>query len=54
MFKVRLWSRLNFNEKINKSFNSNESKLTEIIYEGIEEYFATGDGSGAAIAPYTV
>lgn len=53
MFKVRLWSRLNFNEKINKSFNSNDSKLIEIIYEGIEEYFTAGDGSGAVIAPYT-
>jgi hypothetical protein len=53
MFKVRLWTRVNFNEKINKSYDSKESKLVELIYEGIEEYFLAGDGSGAVIAPYS-
>lgn len=51
MFKVRLWTRMNFNEKINNSFKSDRSKLVELIYEGIEEYYNNAEGQG--IAPYS-
>lgn len=39
MFKVRLWSKINFKEKINSNFTSYESDLIEIIYEGVEAYY---------------
>ncbi|MHA7099750.1 hypothetical protein [Roseivirga pacifica] len=52
MFKVRLWSRMNFNEKINRSFNSKDSKLAQLIFEGIEEYYK-GDTDIPSIKPYT-
>lgn len=63
MFKVRLWSKINFNEKINSNFTSYESNLINVIYEGIDAYFVSnvGDGSpaldtlikqGLVIVPY--
>lgn len=52
MFKVRLWTRLNFNEKINSSFNSDESQLVRLIYEGVEAYFNDAEGT-EGIAPYS-
>lgn len=51
MFKVRLWTRLNFNEKINNSFSSDQSQLVNLIYEGVEEYFTNPEDT-TGIAPY--
>lgn len=63
LFKVRLWSKINFNEKINSNFISTQSNLIDLIYEGVEAYFeygapSTGDGleflleEGSVIVPY--
>jgi gliding motility associated protien GldN len=51
MFKVRLWSTINFQEKINTSFMADKTKLVDLIYEGVNAYFEagspvpTGDGN---------
>lgn len=39
MWSMRLWSKLNFNEKLNASWDAKESKITEIILQGINEFF---------------
>jgi len=39
MFKVRLWSKMNFIEKINSNFNAKESDFIKLIYEGIQAYY---------------
>jgi len=64
MFQVRLWSKINFREKINKSYDSYESSLLKIIYEGVQDYYAICNGcsgdalqilldSGSFIVPYS-
>lgn len=63
MFKVRLWSKINFNEKINANFISTQSDIIKLIYEGVQAYYdagapTAGDGlqlllnEGAVIVPY--
>ena len=63
MFKVRLWSKINFNEKINANFISTQSDIIKIIYEGVQAYYdagapTAGDGlqllldEGSVIVPY--
>lgn len=39
MFSIRLWSKMNFNEKQNSNWNAKESRVTKIILEGIEAYY---------------
>ena len=39
MFSIRLWSKMNFNEKLNSSWNARESRVTEVILAGIKEFF---------------
>ncbi|OEK02590.1 hypothetical protein BFP97_14130 [Roseivirga sp. 4D4] len=39
MFSIRLWSKMNFNEKQNSNWNAKESRITKIIIEGIREYY---------------
>jgi len=40
MFSIRLWSKMNFNEKQNSNWNAKESRVTKIILEGIEAYYS--------------
>ncbi len=42
MFKVRLWSKINLQEKINSNFISSESDFVAMIYEGVQAYFDNG------------
>ena len=39
MWSIRIWSKMNFNEKLNSTWVAKESKLTEIILEGIRDYY---------------
>ncbi|WP_420384815.1 hypothetical protein [Roseivirga sp.] len=39
MWSIRIWSKMNFNEKLNSAWNAKESRVTEVILQGIEEYF---------------
>ena len=39
MFSIRLWSKMNFNEKINSSWNAKESRVTQIIVNGIRAFY---------------
>ncbi len=39
MYSIRLWSKMNFNEKLNSSWNARESRVTEILIEGIRAYY---------------
>lgn len=39
MFSIRLWSKMNFNEKQNSNWNAKESRITKIIVEGIRAYY---------------
>ncbi|WP_305981876.1 hypothetical protein [Roseivirga thermotolerans] len=39
MWSIRLWSKMNFNEKLNSAWNAKESRITEIILKGIEDYY---------------
>lgn len=39
MYSIRLWSKMNFNEKLNSSWNARESRITEIIIAGIRDYY---------------
>lgn len=39
MWSMRLWSKMNFNEKLNAAWDAKESKISEIILRGIEEFY---------------
>jgi len=39
MWSMRLWSKMNFNEKLNSAWNAKESRITEVILQGIEAYY---------------
>ena len=39
MFSIRLWSKMNFNEKLNSSWNARESRMTQVILDGIEAFY---------------
>lgn len=39
MYSIRLWSKMNFNEKLNSNWNARESRITQIILDGIEAYY---------------
>ncbi len=39
MFSIRLWSKMNFNEKQNSNWNAKESRITKIILAGIRDYY---------------
>lgn len=39
MWSLRLWSKMNFNEKLNSAWNAKESRITNVILEGIAAYF---------------
>lgn len=39
MWSLRLWSKMNFNEKLNSAWNAKESRVTKVIIDGIRAYF---------------
>lgn len=39
MFSIRLWSKLNFSEKLNQPWNAKDSRITKVIIDGIKEYY---------------
>lgn len=39
MFSIRLWSKMNFNEKLNSSWNAKESRITQVILDGIQAFY---------------
>jgi hypothetical protein len=39
MWSIRLWSKMNFNEKLNSAWNAKESRISEVILNGIEAYY---------------
>lgn len=50
MFSIRVWSKMDLREKINEGWNSKNSKIVEIIFEGIDLWYNSAEGEG--IAPY--
>ncbi len=55
MFSVRLWSNMNMNEKINASWNAVDSRFTELLFRGVEDYLSAaeeGIDEGTWITPY--
>lgn len=43
MFSVRLWSNMNMNEKINASWNAVDSRFTELLFRGVEDYLSAAE-----------
>lgn len=39
MWSIRLWSKMNFNEKLNSAWNAKESRISQVLLQGIQEYF---------------
>lgn len=39
MYSIRLWSKMNFNEKLNSAWNARESRVTQVLLAGIEEFY---------------
>ncbi|MFY0591468.1 hypothetical protein [Roseivirga sp.] len=39
MFSIRLWSKLNFSEKMNQPWDAKDSRITQILINGIKEYY---------------
>lgn len=39
MFSIRLWSKMNFNEKLNAYWNAKESRISEVILQGIQDFY---------------
>ncbi len=39
MFSIRLWSKMNFNEKLNANWNAKESRISEVILQGIQDFY---------------
>ena len=50
MFSIRIWSKMDLREKLNEGWNSNSSKIVELIFEGIDLWYNSAEGEG--IAPY--
>lgn len=55
MFSIRLWSKMNFNEKLNSSWNAKESRITQVILDGIQEFYKAKNEAldqAVGITPY--
>ncbi|OEK06871.1 hypothetical protein [Roseivirga misakiensis] len=39
MFSIRLWSKLNFSEKMNQPWNAKDSRITQLLVDGINEFY---------------
>lgn len=39
MWSIRIWSKMNFNEKLNSAWNAKESRISNVILKGIADYF---------------
>lgn len=39
MWSIRLWSKMNFNEKLNSAWNAKESRISQVILDGIAAYY---------------
>lgn len=55
MWSIRIWSKMNFNEKLNSAWNAKESRISNVILKGIAEYFDAKSQAldqQVGIAPY--
>lgn len=55
MWSIRIWSKMNFNEKLNSAWNAKESKISEVILQGIQEFYDAKSQAldqQVGIAPY--
>jgi len=55
MFSIRLWSKLNFSEKLNQPWNARDSRITQVLIDGIKAFY-TAQSEGldqiVGITPY--